>query len=74
MILQRGSLCVALISQVPEHRPGVAPIVDKAVRLLDLMLDRGIAVLTEVDDDDDDDDNDVEEPEEDDDEALAAVS
>lgn len=74
MILQRGSLCVAIISQIPEHRPGVQSVVDKAVSFLDKMLDQGITVLTETDDDDDDDDDDEEEPEEEDDVALAAVS
>jgi hypothetical protein len=69
-ILQRGSLCVAIISQIPEHRPGVAPLVGKAVNFLDLMLDQGITLLTETDDDDlDDPDED-----EDEDEPLQAVS
>jgi len=71
MILQRGSLAVAIVSQIPERRPGTEEIQTKAVRFLDLMLDQAITVLTETDDEDDDDDDDDEENE---DEPIAVVT
>lgn len=72
MLLQRGDLAVAIVSQVPEHKaPGVSAVIDKAVSFLDLMMDQSISVLTETDepenDDEDDDDDDEDEP-------LAAAS
>lgn len=71
MALQTGSLCVALLAQVPEKRDGVDGIATKAIDFLDSLISRQQTQLTAADEPEE------EEPEEDDDEdedALAEAS
>ncbi|MGB8966833.1 MAG: hypothetical protein WCB99_14450 [Candidatus Cybelea sp.] len=69
--LQTGSLCVAILSQIPEHRTGIDGIADKAIRLLDDMLTLRHIQLTADEPEDEGDDEDTEDEDE---EAFAEAS
>lgn len=74
MALQTGSLCVAVLSQVPEHRAGVEPLAKKAVAFIERLIDLHDASLTAINEPEPDDDEEDDEDEQDDDDALAIAS
>lgn len=68
MVLQTGSLCVAILSQIPEKRDGVGKVPPKATLYLETLLDMAYENLTATEDEDEpnfeDDEGDDEEDEE----------
>jgi hypothetical protein len=60
MALQRGSLAVAILSQVSRDDENNKPLFAEARNLLHEILRKGVAMLQEAGDDDDDDETDEE--------------
>lgn len=62
-VLQCGSLAIAFLAQVSEHRSaGAVP--DKAIALLERLFDQGAEILTEPDEDDEDEEEEDEDEDE----------